>query len=109
MKRWHGYAVLAVVVLGIGSLVAVVVWQLALTPQQIAPFCGALFLVAAVLIWEVAMKPWGLRKQAWENLRGRKPSPPRARKVPRAAPPVEAVLDAGREGPRVPADLGEDE
>jgi len=107
MKRAHAYLLIAGMVLGIGGFIALVVVQLALTPQLLAPFCAAGFLIGAFYIWEVVMKPGDLRREAWDNLRGRPKAPAlRARKVRRAP---EVVEDPGGVPARVAPELGEDQ
>lgn len=106
MKAWHGYALVAVLVLGIGAFLALIAFQVALSPESVIPLCGVTFLVGAVFVWEIAMKPWDARKEAWRNLTGKRGSPPRAVKIPRSPKPRQ---DAGGEGASVPPELGEHE
>ena len=108
MRRSHAYLLIAVLVLGVGGFVALVVVQLTLTPQSLAPFCAAGFLIGAFYIWEIVMKPGDMRQEAWDNLRGKKRGPGlTARKVPRAPP--EGGQDARGVDPGIAPEVRKDE
>jgi len=59
MKRWHGYALVAAVMGGLGGFVVLIIVQLSLTPQMLAPFCAASLLISLMVVWELLMKTGG--------------------------------------------------
>jgi len=111
MKRSHGYALVAVVAAGVGTLVLAGIFQVAADPRLITPVCGGLLFVSAFVFWELVVKPPKAREEAWANLRGlSKPRKEvRATKLAKGSAPAERGQDPGGQAPGLLSEVRQDE